>query len=494
MFKDQADSTEDQRQALPAALDAASGAAREVAAAGPAERVKWLHAMADALDANADELVAVADEETALGEPRLVGELARTTGQLRFFATVVLDGGYLEAVIDHADPDAAPVEPDLRRLLQPIGPVGVFAASNFPFAFSVAGGDTASALAAGCPVIVKAHPGHPRTSDATARLVEEALSSVGAPSGAFAMVHGFEAGKELVCSPAIRAIGFTGSLAGGRALFDLAAGREDPIPFYGELGSLNPVVITDAAARARSDELASGLMASATLGVGQFCTKPGVVLAPNDPDLLRAISTAGSDSSGGVMLTDKIAEGFQSSLIALAGHDGVEVLAGDPSTALEGRSAEPVLLVATTERLLQGSEGLLEECFGPATFVFTYESSADLSAALEVLRGSLTVTVHAEPHEADDIISALPRLTEIAGRVIFGGWPTGVTVGWAQHHGGPWPATTAPLHTSVGASAIKRFLRPIAYQDAPEAWLPAAVRDDNPLDIPQRVDGQLRLP
>ena len=478
---------------VDSAVAAAVGAVEAAAGSAPSERAGWLRAVADALDASAEQLAELANEETALGMPRLRGEVGRTTGQLRLFADVLLDGGCFQAVIDHADPKATPPKPDLRRLKHPLGPVAVFAASNFPFAFSVAGGDTASVLAAGCPVIVKAHPGHPQTSDATAAIVGEALAAAGAPVGMFGLVHGLEAGRELVTDPAIRAVGFTGSLAGGRALFDLAVGREDPIPFYGELGSLNPVVISEAAATERADEIANGLLGSVTLGVGQFCTKPGIVLVPDDRELRDAVVAAAADASGGPMLNDRIAEGFGSGLRALASHEAVEVVAGDPAAALTGRSASPVILATTVPALLASVDTLLEECFGPTTLMIKYADRAELTEALQALPGSLTVTVHAEAGELDDLRSFLPLLTYLAGRVIFGGWPTGVAVSWAQQHGGPWPATTAPLHTSVGADAISRFLRPVAFQDTPEAWLPPAVRDDNPLNIPQRIDGELRL-
>ena len=479
---------------VPEATGMAGAAAPALAASAPAERAAWLRAVADALDARVDDLAAIADEETALGLPRLTGEVGRTTGQLRLFAGVLEEGSCFEVVIDHAEPDATPPKPDLRRMLQPIGPVAVFAASNFPFAFSVLGGDTASALAAGCPVLVKAHPGHPRTSDLTAEIAGNALTRAGAPAGTFALIHGLEAGRELVTDPTTRAVGFTGSLEGGRALFDLAVGRPDPIPFYGELGSLNPVIVTEGAASTRPGQIATGLLGSMTLGVGQFCTKPGVVFLPDDDRLRTAIREAAEDASGGTMLGERIADGFGAGLRALAEHPDVEVVAGDPATAVTGRSAAPVVLATSAARLSANAEALLTECFGPTTLLVRYGSRAELLAGLRALPGSLTATVHAEDAEVDATSELLPLLTGIAGRVIFGGWPTGVAVTWSQHHGGPWPATTAPLHTSVGASAIDRFLRPVSYQDAPRAWLPPAVRDDNPLNLPQRIDGRLRLP
>ena len=486
-----------------AAAAAAAGVAAEVAAAPSSARAGWLRAVADALDARVDELAQVADEETALGLPRLSGEVGRTTGQLRMFAEVIEEGSFLEVVIDHADADATPPQPDLRRMLQPLGPVAVFAASNFPFAFSTAGGDTASALAAGCPVIVKAHPGHPRTARATGHLVRAALADAGAPDGNFAVVEGFEAGKELVTDPHIAAVGFTGSLAGGRALFDLAVGRPDPIPFYGELGSLNPVVLSPGAITARADELAAGLAGSFTLGVGQFCTKPGIVFVPegggteDDDDgggFEEAVAAAIGEPEPATMLYDGIAERFADGLGSLSAGQDVEVVAGDPAAAVAGREVSPVVLATSVAAVLAETDRLLEECFGPTTLLARYRDQQELLDALAVFPGSLTATLHAQPDEHASLAPVVDALTRLAGRVIHAGWPTGVAVTWSQHHGGPWPSTTAPLHTSVGATAIRRFLRPVAYQDLPDAWLPDALREDNPLGLPRRVDGQLELP
>ncbi len=473
------------------ATQAAAAAAPAIAEAPLSERAGWLRAAADILDAHRDDLATIADEETALGIPRLTGEVGRTTGQLRMFADVILEGSYLEVVIDHADAEATPPQPDLRRLLQPLGPVAVFAASNFPFAFSVAGGDSASALAAGCPIIVKAHPGHPRTSRATGNLVIQALRDAGAPDGIFAVIEGFEAGRDLVTAPEVTAVGFTGSLAGGRALFDLATSRPDPIPFYGELGSLNPVVLTPGAVESRSQELADGLAQSFTLGVGQFCTKPGVVFIPAASDFADAVAEATQSKGAATMLHEGIADRYSEGLGALAGQHDVEVVAGDPTAAVQGRDASPVVLATTTDALRDAADQLLEECFGPMTLLVRYRDLPDLEGALARFPGSLTATIHAEVDEREPFAPVVTQLTRLAGRVINHGWPTGVAVTWSQQHGGPWPATTAPLHTSVGATAIGRFLRPVAYQDVPEAWLPDAVRDDNPLGIPQRINGQL---
>ena len=454
----------------------AAAAFHTMLASSASDRASWLRAIADTLDAAVDELVALADEETHLGPVRLRGEVGRTTGQLRLFASAVEEGSYLEATIDHADAAAAPPRPDLRRMLRPLGPVAVYAASNFPFAFSVAGGDTASALAVGCPVIVKAHPGHPLLSRRTAQLVVAALANAGAPVGAFALVEGYEAGVALVQHPVITAASFTGSVRGGRALFDLAAARPDPIPFFGELGSINPVVVTKDADANRGAELAAGLAASFTLGAGQFCTKPGLVFVPRGSTLeQRVVEHLPAELPP--LLNDAIASGFATGAEHLLALDGVEVLASGAAT------------VAATD-VAALSDDMLTEVFGPLTVLVRYDSHEELLDALGRLEGSLTATLHAGDSEPSaDLVDVLAQKS---GRVLFSGWPTGVAVTWSQHHGGPWPATTSQ-HTSVGVTAVRRFLRPIAFQDAPDAALPPALREANPLGIPRRVDGVLRV-
>ena len=470
-------------------VSAAAEAAPVWRASSADDRARWLRAAADALDAHADELVAIADEETRLGETRLRGEVARTTGQLRLFASVVEEGSYLEITIDDADGAATPPRPELRRMLTGVGPVAVFSASNFPFAFSVAGGDTASALAAGNPVVVKAHSGHPRLSERTAEIVAAALEAAGAPAGSLGLVEGREAGNALVQHPSIQAAGFTGSLGGGRALFDLATGREDPIPFYGELGSVNPVVLTPAAVARRGEALAQGLVASFTLGVGQFCTKPGVVFVPAGSGFDELLARLVPGASGGPLLTDRITAAFPSGLAHLEADPSVSVVAGSAEQA-EG-TAQPVVLRTDAAAVADRPETLLEECFGPVTLLVEYADDAALQRALEAVPGSLTATLHAEDDDAvDDVLEVLQRK---AGRVLFAGWPTGVAVTWSQQHGGPWPATTS-LHTSVGATAIRRFLRPIVFQDAPQRLLPPVLRDDALRSLPHRRNGILTLP
>ncbi len=451
-------------------------------------RARWLRAIADRVDEHMDGLVAVADRETRLGIARLTGEVSRTTGQLRLFADVVEEGSFLELTVDAAAPTAIPPRPELRRMLVGVGPVAVFSASNFPFAFSVCGGDTASALAAGNPVIVKAHSGHPELSRLTADLAADALRGAGAPDGSLALVEGREAGNALVRHPGIAAAGFTGSLSGGRALFDLANARPDPIPFYGELGSVNPVVITPAAAAARTDALAEGLIGSFTLGAGQFCTKPGVVFVPEASGFIDAVAARVPAAVGGALLTDRITHAFPV---------GVDALLADPDVTLVALGAEtpegarPVVVATDAGAVTARPETLLEEVFGPLTLLVRYGDEAELHAALDAVPGSLTATLHSEAE--DDVEHTLAQLQARAGRVLFAGWPTGVEVSWSQQHGGPWPATTS-VHTSVGASAIRRFLRPIVFQDAPEHLLPAPLRDAALAALPHRRDGVLRVP
>lgn len=448
-------------------------------------RAEWLRAIADAVDAGARELIALADAETALGTPRLTGEVARTTAQLRLFARVIEEGSYLEAIIDHPNPTATPPIPDLRRVLRPIGPVAVFAASNFPFAFSVAGGDTASALAVGCPVIVKAHPGHPETSVRTARIVTDALRNAGAPDGLFALISGFDAGLALVDHPDIRAVAFTGSVQGGRALLDRASARPDPIPFYGELGSLNPVVVTAAADANRGAELAEGLAGSFQLGVGQFCTKPGVVFVPDGSITEQAIPELITAQPR--MLTEGIEGAFAAGSARVSAITGVDVVA---TLAPSGGTPAPLIAATDVATLQAHADALLEEVFGPFTLLVRYRDAAELQHALSLLPGSLTSTLHSE--DGDDVAGIVQQLEARSGRLLFAGWPTGVAVSWAQHHGGPWPATNTQF-TSVGATAVRRFQRPVAYQDAPDALLPASLREDNPLGIPRRVDGRQEM-
>ncbi len=481
--------TDTSPEELERVLAAAAQAAGPLAALRPAERARLVRAAADALDAAAGELVPIAIEESSLPEGRLTGEVARSSGQLRLFADALDEGSYLEVILDSADPDAKPVpRPDLRRMLLPLGPVLVFAASNFPFAFSVPGGDTASALAAGCPVVLKAHPGHPRLSARTGEVLAEALRAAGAPEGTFAVIHGMDVGTSALTDRRIKAAAFTGSERGGRALLDIATSRDEPIPFYGELGSLNPVFVTPAAVAARGDAIAAGYVGSFTLGTGQFCTKPGLLFLPEGHGLEEKLVDAVRGTSAAGMLNDRIREGHAHERDRLEGLGAVRTLVhGDDVDA----GVAPTLLATTAKELLADPDALLKECFGPTSIVVEYSDPDELLAAAEAFGGNLTATVQAEDSDSATLAPLLDRLRDRAGRLLFNGWPTGVAVAWAMHHGGPYPATTASVHTSVGTTAIRRFLRPVCYQNTPQALLPEALQDGNPLGLPRRIDGVL---
>lgn len=475
----------------------AAAAAADAFASLPLEdRATLLERIADDLEAHDDELIALADAETSLGTTRLIGELARTTGQLRMFASVVRDGAFLEVTIDHADHAATPPRPDLRRYLVPVGPVGVFTASNFPFAFGVAGGDTASAFAAGCPVVVKGHPGHAKLSRRTAEIVSAAVAGHGLAPGTFAHLEDLDEGVRLVEHPAIKAVGFTGSLEVGRILFDRAVGRPDPIPFYGELSSINPVVVTPGAAEHRGEEIVRGLLGSMTLGVGQFCTNPGVVFVPASHDLtaeVGALLVDGEDfGTPQPMLNQRILDSYVAGVERLRELGAVDVVGGSVTPA-DATVASPIVFVTDVERFREHREVLEDECFGPSSVLVRYDSLGQLEELLGELPGALVASLHAEEGEYSALAGIVARLRGVAGRIVVDGWPTGVAVTWTMHHGGPWPATTNALHTSVGATASRRFLRPITFQDTPVPLLPEALHDGNPFGVPRRVDGRLEL-
>jgi NADP-dependent aldehyde dehydrogenase len=459
------------RVELAAVLALAASAARPWAQTSGAVRAALLRRVADALDTDAEALVDLADRETALGHVRLTGELARTTFQLRMFADLVGSGRQSGTRVDPEVAGPPPAgHPELRLVRVALGPVAVFGASNFPFAFSVPGGDTASALAAGCPVVVKAHPAHPQTSQRCGEIVAGALAAGGAPAGVFAVVHGFAVGQRMVTDPRIRAAAFTGSGAGGRALFDAAVGRPDPIPFYGELGSVNPVVITPSAAAEPSD-LVAGWLGSLTLGGGQFCTNPGLVLAPLDSTVAEEIRRQAAELPEAVLLHTGVASHLDASLAAVLSSPGAEVVACGPSGDDAGVRRPVTVVAVPAESALEHPDLLATECFGPVGVVVEYSDRDQLLALLDVLPGCLVGTVHSTDDDplAADVIAAVTR---IAGRVVWNGWPTGVAVTAGQHHGGPWPATTNPLHTSVGTAAIDRFTRPVAFQSVPDVLLP----------------------
>jgi len=480
--------TEQVDRACAAAL-AAAPALEEMHRDG---RAALLRALADALVSRGPDVVALADRETGLGRPRLEGELTRTAFQLRLFAEVLDEGGYLEAAIDHPGQTAMGPRPDLRRMLVPLGPIAVFGASNFPLAFSVPGGDTASALAAGCPVVVKAHGSHPATSQLVFDIMLEAAREAGAPEGTLGIVHGLQAGADLVAHPAVRAVGFTGSLTGGQALVEIIERRPDPVPFFGELSSLNPVVVTTQAAAERGETLGRELVGSFTLGGGQFCTKPGLALVPAGPagdEVVTSMAATVRDAAPAVLLNEGIAATYKKVAGRLAELSGVQVVARGGEAPDAGFHGVPVLLATTAGALPQE---VTEECFGPVAVVARYADEDELFASLAALPSSLTATVLRGKGEVDLPLAVSQALRTRAGRLVYDAYPTGVAVSWAQHHGGPWPSTNSQ-HTSVGTTAIRRFLRPVTWQGAPEELLPLELTDGY-AQIPRRVDGVLQLP
>jgi NADP-dependent aldehyde dehydrogenase len=468
------------------ATAAAAKAAPELEGRGRAFRASLLRAVAARLEERRDTIVALGQKETGLPEARLNAELTRTAYQAEFFASVIEEGSYLEATIDHAGDTPMGPGPDLRRLLVPIGPVAVFGASNFPLAFSVPGGDTVSALAAGNPVVVKAHDSHLGLSQLSYEAIAQACADVDAPEGTIGIVFGIEAGAALVADPAIKAVGFTGSLTGGRALLDIINGRDEPIPFYGELSSVNPLVVTAAAAAERPEAIASGLVTSITGSGGQLCTKPGVVFVPEGVEgdkLLQEAASLIAETAAHPLLNARIADSYRDIAAEFAAAPGVRVLAAGVA-APQGRFGTPRLLEVDTADF---TPAIAEECFGPSAIAVRYADAEGLRRALAVLPASLTATLHAGSEDPD--LAALVELVRpLAGRLVFDQFPTGVLVSWAQHHGGPWPSTNT-FHTSVGATAIRRFLRPMVWQNAPRAILPPELHDG--ADVPQRVNGHL---
>lgn len=476
-------------------VDALAVRAQNVAPAlggmGREGRARLLEAIADSLEDDRSALVRIADEETGLGEARLNGELSRSAFQFRLFAEALREGSYLEAMIDHAGDTPLGPGPDLRRMLVPIGPVAVFGASNFPFAFSVAGGDTASALAAGCPVILKAHDSHPLTSLRSFEAIAGAVVEAGAPEGSVGMVFGQDAAGRLISHPAVKAVSFTGSLTTGRVLLDIVNRREDPIPFYGELSSLNPLVITRGAAGSRHAEIAQGLYTSFTGSGGQLCTKPGVAFVPSGPEGDRLVDTLREltvGAAGHVLLNQRISEAFGTISGRLVAN-GASLVARGPVTDVEGFTVPPTLLTTAATDL---SGDLTEECFGPLVVVVRYDDTAEVVSAFQRIPPSLTATIHCDEDEVELLQDLTRALEPSVGRVVFNGYPTGVRVSWAQHHGGPWPSTNSQ-HTSVGVTAMRRFLRPFVWQNAPSAVLPDELREDYTA-VPRRVDGALTLP
>jgi NADP-dependent aldehyde dehydrogenase len=425
----------------------------------------------------------------------MTSERGRTTGQLRAFANLLREGSYVEAIIDTALPERQPApRPDIRRMLVSLGPVAVFSASNFPFAFSVAGGDTASAWAAGCPVIVKAHPGHPATSEMVARAINRAVAASGFPQGFFSLVQGtsVDVGQMLVKHPLIEAVGFTGSLRGGRALYDAAAARPKPIPVYAEMGSVNPVFVLPGALQTRGETIAEGLVNSATLGTGQFCTKPGLVFVVNDeqvPGFIERITGEMTLRQTGVLLNEHIEQRLTKAVTSTLEHSNVSVLTGGTPGNAHSFSYPNTVIQTTGADFIQ-DQALQNEHFGPVLMIVLCHSAEELIDAVQALHGSLTATIHADESDMEQAQTLFSLLREKAGRLIWNGYPTGVEVVYSMQHGGPYPATTAPATTSVGMTAIKRFLRPVAFQNMPDALLPDALKNANPLGIWRIVNGE----
>jgi acyl-CoA reductase-like NAD-dependent aldehyde dehydrogenase len=478
------------------ALTAAARMAREDSGwrSAPA-RARALSALAERLRSHGERIIETCVTETGLGRLRLEGELERTWRQVLAFAALIESGVHYEATIDSADPSARPApRADLRRMMLPIGPVAVFAASNFPLAFSVAGGDTASAIAAGCPVICKAHPGHPGTSELVAREVSAALTEAGISAGAFSLVQSasVDTALALVRDDAIEAVAFTGSTSAGRAIFDTAAARARPIPVFAEMGSVNPVVLTASALRERGTSIVAALAGAITRDAGQLCTKPGVIFTPGDytDGFLGALREAVAAADTGVMLNERLYESAAAAVRSLSETADLTPVEYQPNRATGSGFALRGAIFTASSATLRDHPEWRSERFGPIALVISYEDVDDLIATIDGFEGQLTATLHTT--EADDDVAQriVEHLLPLAGRLVFGGVPTGVSVATAMQHGGPYPATTAPSHTSVGAAAIRRFLRPVVWQNAPDWLLPDPLKDGNPLGVPRTVDGK----
>ena len=460
-----------------------------------AARAAFLDAIADQVMALGDTLIDRCVAESGLPRARIEGERGRTVGQLRMFAGVVRQGDFLGVRIDPAQPERKPLpRPDLRLRFIPVGPVAVFGASNFPLAFSVAGGDTASALAAGCPVVAKAHPAHPGTSELMGRAIRQAVRECGLPEGVFSLLFdsGLEISQALVADSRIKAVGFTGSRAGGTALMKIAASRAEPSPVYAEMSSINPVLLFPHALATRGAATAKAFVASLVLGAGQFCTNPGLVLAVDGPDLDNFIETAAkalAEMPASTMLTPGIHRAYDAGVAHITAHAGVVTEArGQAGSQYQARSA----LFSTTADAFANSPALQDEIFGAASLVVRCPDLAALRRIVDGMEGQLTAALHIEPEDYDAARSLLPALERRVGRILVNGFGTGVEVGHAMVHGGPYPSTADGRSTSVGSLAIERFLRPVSYQDLPDALLPDALKTENPLGIRQRLDGQWR--
>jgi len=487
-------------EATTAEVDRAALLAAEAAGAFAACTSEQVAGLLDNIGAEiaalGDALIERAAQESGLSKDRLTGERTRTLNQIRLFAEIIRDGSWVNASIDTAMPERTPLpRPDIRRMLIPLGPVAVFGASNFPLAFSVAGGDTISALAAGNPVIVKAHPAHPGTSEMVAQAIARAIQSSALPSGIFSLLQGASprVSIDLVTHPQIKAVGFTGSEAAGRALFDAAARRPEPIPVYAEMGSVNPLFVLPGALAKGPEALAKGIFNSVNLGVGQFCTKPGLMIGMDGPQFeqLRELLVGMFRSApGGTMLYAGIRNAFEKRLSTASKVSGVAAHASTQTRKTEGTEEAAPVMLATDARTWLHNETLQGEIFGPATISVACGSREELLQVAKQIQGSLTATIHGTPEDLERYADLVAVLRMRVGRLIFNGYPTGVEVSHAMHHGGPYPATTDPKFTSVGAMAIYRFARPICYQDFPEAMLPPELQDANPRKLWRTVNGR----
>ncbi|MBK5280047.1 MAG: aldehyde dehydrogenase (NADP(+)) [Bacteroidia bacterium] len=450
-------------------------------------KAEFLKAIADEIEALGQELVNAAMQETSLPEARIINERGRTTGHCRMFANCVDEGSWVEARIDTAIPDRTPApKPDIRKMLVPIGPVVVFGAANFPLAYSTAGGDTASALAAGCPVIVKAHPAHATTSELVAKAIKKAVDKTGMPKGVFQHLHGasFEVGQTLVKHPLTKAVGFTGSLAGGKALFATASQRHEPIPVFAEMSSINPVILLPETLSRDAEKTGEKLAASITLGVGQFCTNPGLIIGIEDDGLVRfikALSAGIKNTIPGTMLHQGIADNYSKRLEASLAQKGISVEGESISPAGAAQGKPLVASVSASE--FKKNPSLAEEVFGPFSLVVKCKDLSDLHSVVSQLHGQLTASLIADDAELSKHQNIINSLIEKAGRLIINGVPTGVEVSPAMQHGGPYPSTTDSRFTSVGIDALKRFVRPVAFQGFPNSLLPNELKDENALKI-----------
>jgi 2,5-dioxopentanoate dehydrogenase len=479
------------------AAELAAQAFQSYGRASGKEKAEFLRCIAANIELAAEALVESATQETALPAPRIQSEIGRTANQLRMFAALLEEGSWVDARIDRADPARQPLpKPDVRSLLRPLGPVVVFGASNFPLAFSVAGGDTASALASGCPVIVKAHPAHPATSEIVGLAIQAAARQCSLPEGVFSLLFG--AGKEigalLVKHKAVKAVGFTGSRSGGLALMKAAASRCEPIPFYAEMSSVNPVFILPNALLERGETIASGLQASVTLGAGQFCTNPGLVLTANNEEaqgFAAKLAELMAATPAANMLTQGIAEAYREAVSLRAHHAQVKTIAHKTNRQEGGDCQVGTALFQTDVRSFLANKELSDEVFGPATLLVTHDNREEMLEVARTLEGHLTATIHGTAEDLSDHADLLAILETKVGRLLFNSFPTGVEVCHAMVHGGPFPATSDGRSTSVGTRAIFRFTRAVCYQGFPQEALPDELKNENPLHILRMVDGQI---